>query len=63
MVDVRIAEASTDSILQKLQSVGVDAYRKVDGEVRIRLLAVDLDKNGQQIEDALRLGVEEGGGL
>lgn len=63
MVDIRVGEANTDSIAQKLQSGGLDAYVNETGVVRIRLLVSDLVRNRTLVEDTLRLGVAEGGGL
>ena len=63
MVDIRVGEANTDAIVQKLQSAGLNAYVNETGVVRIRLLISDLDRNHALVEDTLLVGVAEGGGL
>ncbi|MBI2678482.1 MAG: hypothetical protein HYX28_06845 [Candidatus Koribacter versatilis] len=63
MVNIRVGDANTESTLQKLQSLGLDAYRMESDTIRIRLLAVDLDKNQKAVSEALQVGIAEGGGL
>jgi hypothetical protein len=62
MVDIRVGEVNVDTILPKLQGDGVNASRDANGLIKVKLLGADLQSR-PSIAEALRLGVEEGGGL
>jgi len=61
MLEIRVGKVNVDTILPKLQGVGVDASRNANGVIKVKLLAAGLQN--PSIAEALELGVEEGGGL
>lgn len=63
MVYIRVGELNAESILSKLQEAGIDADRDENSQIKIRLLATELENNRSLLSEAFRLGVDEGGGL